>query len=88
VKLFRAIVVTLFIAGLIAIAQHHHDDCDEHEECAICALVHDGLDYTDFTPQVAVFWILLFSLPCETRVDKGNPQANFERPRGPPAFET
>ena len=85
-KLFKTIVVSFMVAGLLAIAQHHHDDFDEHDECPVCALVQDGLEFNDFTPQVAVFWTVLFALAgvCCTR--KAVSHFHFYRPRGPPAL--
>ena len=86
VKVSRAIIVILLIAGLLSVAQHHHDDFDGHEDCPICALVQDGLDYHDYTPQIAVFWAGLFTLAGAECTRKANPHFHFYRPRGPPAI--
>lgn len=83
-KIFKAIVVTLLLAGLLSVAQHYHDDFDEHDDCPVCALVQHGLDFSDFTPHVAVFWIVLFVLRGESGVFRANPRFCFCRPRGPP----
>lgn len=85
-KIFRHIVVLLLVAGLLAIAQHHHDDFDAHDDCPVCALVQSGLDFGDYTPKVAVFWIFLFALVGESRTCKANSHFHFYRPRGPPAI--
>lgn len=85
-KASKVIIVILLIAGLLAIAQHHHDDFDGHEDCPICALVHDGLDYHDYTTQIAVFWAVLFTLAGVKCTRKANSHFHFYRPRGPPAI--
>lgn len=85
-KFFKTIAVSFLVAGLLAIAQHHHDDFDGHDDCPVCALVQDGLEFNDFTPQVTVFWAVLFVLTgaCGTR--RADSHFNLYRPRGPPAF--
>lgn len=85
-KFLKTIIVTLVIAGLISIAQHHHDDFGEHDDCPVCALVQNGLDFNDYTPQVAVFWVLLFIVAAECSVSKAKAHFHFYRPRGPPAI--
>lgn len=85
-KLVKTIVVSLVVAGLLAIAQHHHDDFDGHDDCPVCALVQDGLGFNDDTPHVAVFWVVLFALVGVENACKANSHFHFYRPRGPPAF--
>ena len=46
----RKFVIVLIAACLFAVAEHHHDDFDQHEDCAICALIHDGYNLEEFTP--------------------------------------
>ena len=85
-KWIKTIVVSLVIAGLLAIAQHHHDDFDGHDDCPVCALVQDGIAFNDDTPHVAVFWRVLFALIGEENACKGNSRFHFHRPRGPTVF--
>jgi hypothetical protein len=72
----------------LAVAQHHHDDFEQHEDCAICALIHDGFHLEDFTPIAVVFWVLLFIL--QTQYAPRNPLSFVlhYNPRGPPATKT
>lgn len=83
-KFLKTIIVALLVAGLFSIAQHHHDDFDEHDDCPVCALVHDGVEFVDYTPQVIVFYSTLFVLrgPAPICVEKS--RYRFYRPRAPP----
>lgn len=83
-KILRAMVVVLLAAGLLGIAQHHHDDFGEHDDCPVCALVQGGLDICDDTPQVSVFWVILFALVGEGCSRLAGTHFRFYRPRGPP----
>lgn len=85
-KLFKIIIVTLLLAGLLSIAQHHHDDFDEHDDCPVCALMQNGLDFSGDVPEVAVFLVVICELVSETRVFKTNPRFHFSRPRAPPVL--
>lgn len=85
-KFSKFIIIALLVAGLLAIAQHHHHDGEEHADCPVCALVQHGLDYTDYTPQVTVFWVVVFVLVNEKSAFKANSRSHFHRPRGPPAL--
>ena len=85
-KLFKTIIVALVMAGLLSIAQHHHDDFDEHDDCPVCALVQDGVEFVDYTPQVVLFWGTLFTLREPTQVYTETLRYNFYKPRGPPCF--
>ena len=78
------LIVVLLVAGLLAIAQHHHDDFDEHEDCPVCALVQNGLGMNGDVPDVAVFLVVICELVFEIRVCKTNPHFHFSRPRAPP----
>lgn len=79
------LIVVLLIAGLMAIAQHHHDDFDEHEDCPVCALVQNGLDMGEYAPEVCVFLVVVCELASEIHIYKTNPHFHFSRPRAPPA---
>lgn len=83
-KIFKTIIVAFVVAGLLSIAQHHHDDFDDHDECLVCALIQNGLDYNGDVPDVAVFLIVVGELACEIRIFKKNPLFHFSRPRAPP----
>ena len=83
-KFLRAMVVVLLAAGLLGIAQHHHDDFGEHDDCPVCALVQGGLDICDDTPIVSVFWVILFALVGEGCTCLAGTHFRFYRPRGPP----
>lgn len=87
-KLFKTTIIALVMAGLLSIAQHHHDDFDEHDDCPVCALVQNGLDVSDNVPDVAVFLVVICELTSEIRVFKTNPHFHFSRPRAPPVFST
>ena len=84
----RKFVIVLIAACLLAVAEHHHDDFEQHEDCAICALIHDGYNLEEFTPVAVVFWILLFIL--QVQYASRNPQifVPHYNPRGPPASKT
>lgn len=84
----RKFVIVLIAACLLAVAQHHHDDFEQHEDCAICALIHDGFHLEDFTPIAVVFWVLLFIL--QTQYAPRNPLSFVlhYNPRGPPGIKT
>ena len=84
-KIFKTIIATLLIAGLLSIAQHHHDDFDEHDDCPVCALVQNGLDTPGDVPDVAVYSAVIGELPVQKCVCKTNSHFDFYRPRGPPA---
>lgn len=81
----RKFVIVLIAACLLAVVQHHHDDFEEHEDCPICALIHDRVNLDDFTPVVTVFWILLFILQTQYASRKPFAFALHYNPRGPPA---
>lgn len=85
-KFFKTIAVSFLVAGLLAIAQHHHDDFDGHDDCPVCALVQGGLEFNDFTPRVAVFWTVLFTLVGVCSVRKADSHFLFYKPRGPPVI--
>ncbi|WP_290761095.1 hypothetical protein [Fibrobacter sp. UBA4297] len=51
-SLMRKFIIVLLAACLLDIAEHHHDDFEEHEDCPICALIHDGFDYDNITTQI------------------------------------
>lgn len=85
-KLYKTIIIALVMAGLLSIAQHHHEDFDEHDDCPVCALVQNGLDVSDNVPDVAVFLVVICELVSEIRVFKTNPHFHFSRPRAPPIF--
>ena len=85
-KLFRIIIVALLFAGLLSIAQHHHDDFDGHDDCPVCAFVQNGLDVASDVPDVAVFLVVICELACEIRIFKTNPRFHFSRPRAPPVL--
>lgn len=87
-KLLRTIVVTLMVAGLLAIAQHHHDDFDVHDDCPVCVLVQNGLDFGDDVLNVAVFLVVVCELASEIHVFKTNLRFHFSRPRAPPCLLT
>jgi len=80
----RKFIIVLIAACLLAIAQHHHEDFEEHDDCPVCALIHDGLHLDNFTSVAVVFWILLFIL--QTQCGSQNPQTFIPHynPRGPP----
>ena len=84
----RKFIIVLIAASLLAIAQHHHDGFEEHDDCPVCALIHDGFHLDDFTPVAVVFWILLFIL--QTQYASRNPQTFVPHynPRGPPTVKT
>ena len=85
-KIFRTIIVVLLFAGLLSVAQHHHDDFDSHEDCPICALVQDGLDIGGDVPQVALFLVVICELTNQKCLSKTNSLVHFYRPRGPPCL--
>ena len=87
-KFWKTIIVVLVVAGLLSIAQHHHDDFDEHDDCPVCALVQNGLDFSGNIPEVALFWVVVCELVSEIRVFKTNPRFHFSRPRAPPILST
>lgn len=80
----RKFVIVLIAACLLAIAQHHHDDFEEHEDCPICALIHESEDIKDYTPEVTVFWFILFILTIPHFAQKTFSAILHYRPRGPP----
>jgi hypothetical protein len=88
VKFLKTIIVALLVAGLLSIAQHHHDDFDEHDDCPVCALVQNGLDVACGTTDVAVILVVIGELVSEIRVFKTNPHFHFSRPRAPPILST
>ena len=84
----KTIIVALLVAGLFSIAQHHHDDFDEHDDCPVCALVQNGLDVACGTTDVAVILVVIGELVSEIRIFKTNPRFHFSRPRAPPVLST
>lgn len=87
-KFWKTIIVALVVAGLLSIAQHHHDDFDEHDDCPVCALVQNGLDVASGTTDVAVILVVIGELISKIRVFKTNPRFHFSRPRAPPILST
>ena len=85
-KIFKTIIVALLFAGLLSVAQHHHDDFDEHDDCPVCALVQHGLDFNDYTPQVVLFLVVICELATKTCEPYQNSHFHFYRPRGPPSL--
>ena len=85
-KFLKTIIVALLVAGLFSIAQHHHDDFDEHDDCPVCALVQNGLDFSGNATEVAVFLVVIGELVSEIRVFRTNPRFHFSSPRAPPAL--
>ncbi len=84
----RKFVIVLIAACLLAIAQHHHDDFEQHEDCTICALIHDGWNLEDFTSIVVVFWMLLFIQQTPFASQNSFYFVFHYNPRGPPAVKT
>ena len=80
----RKFVIVLIAVCLLAVVQHHHDDFEQHEDCAICALVHDGFHLEDFTPIAVVFWVLLFILQMQYTSQNPFTFILHYNPRGPP----
>ena len=87
-KFWKTIIVALVVAGLLSIAQHHHDDFDEHDDCPVCALVQNGLDVAIGTADVAVILVVICELVSEIRIFRTNPRFHFSRPRAPPVLST
>ena len=87
-KFLKTIIVALLVAGLFSIAQHHHDDFDEHDDCPVCALVQNGLNVASGTANVAVILVVICELVSEIRIFKTNPRFHFSRPRAPPILST
>ena len=85
-KLYKTIIVAFVVAGLLSIAQHHHNDFDEHDDCPVCALVQNGLDVASGTTDGAVFLVVIGELVSEIRIFRTNPRFHFSRPRAPPAL--
>ena len=84
----RKIVIVLIATCLLAVAEHHHDDFEEHEDCPICVLIHDGYNLENFTPIAVVFWILLFILQVQYVSRIPFTQTLHYNPRGPPITMT
>jgi len=82
----RKFVIVLIASCLLAIAQHHHDDFEEHEDCPICALIHECDDIKDYTPEVSVFWVILFLVTTPHSAQESFSTILHYRPRGPPAI--
>ncbi len=61
-KILMTIVAFLLAFSLLAIGEHHHDDGECHDDCAICMLIHDGVDFVDFTPCTEISFVVLFVL--------------------------
>jgi len=80
----RKFIIVLIAACLLAVAQHHHDDFEGHEDCPVCALIHDGFHLDDFTPVAVVFWILLFILQTQYASRNLQTFVPHYNPRGPP----
>ena len=87
-KFLKTIIVALLVAGLFSIAQHHHDDFDEHDDCPVCALVQNGLNVASGTADVAVILVVIGELVSEIRIFRTNPFFHFSRPRAPPILST
>ena len=87
-KFLKTIIVALLVAGLFSIAQHHHDDFDEHDDCPVCALVQNGLNVASGTADVAVILVVIGELVSEIRIFRTNPFFHFSRPRAPPSLST
>lgn len=87
-KLYKTIIIALVMAGILSIAQHHHEDFDEHDDCPVCALMQNGLDFNGEVPDVALFLVVICKLTSEIRVFKTNPRFHFSRPRAPPILST
>ena len=87
-KLYKTIIIALVMAGLLSIAQHHHEDFDEHDDCPVCMLVQNGLDVASGTADVAVILVVIGELVSEIRIFRTNPRFHFSRPRAPPVFST
>ena len=85
-KFLKTIIVVFLVAGMLSIAQHHHDDFDEHDDCPVCALVQNGLDFDGDIPGVVVFLVVICELVSEIRVFKTSRRFHFYKPRGPPCF--
>ena len=81
----RKFVIVLIAACLLAIAQHHHDDFEQHEDCTICALIHDGWNLENFTFTAVVFWVLLFIQQTPFASQNSFHFVLHYNPRGPPA---
>jgi len=86
VKFLKTIIVVFVVAGLLSIAQHHHDDFDEHDDCPVCALVQHGLDIAGDVPEVNLPLVVICELTIQKCASKTNSQIHFYRPRGPPCF--
>lgn len=84
----RKFVIMLIAACLLAVAQHHHDDFEQHEDCTICALIHNGWNLEDFTSIAVVFWVLLFILQTQYFPRNYLSFVLHYNPRGPPAIKT
>ena len=84
----RKFVIVLIAACLLAVAEHHHDDFEQHEDCPICVLIHDGYNLEDFTPIAVVFWVLLFILQVQHATRNLHTFVPHYNPRGPPAIKT
>ena len=80
----RKFIIVLIAACLLAVAQHHHDDFEGHDDCPVCALIHDGFHLDDFTPVAVVFWILLFILQTQYASRNLQTFVPHYNPRGPP----
>ena len=87
-KLYKTIIIALVMAGILSIAQHHHEDFDEHDDCPVCMLVQNGLDFSGDIPDVALYLVVIGELVNETRILKTNPRFHFSRPRAPPILST
>ncbi len=80
----RKFIIVLIAACLLAIAQHHHEDFEEHDDCPVCALIHDGFHLDDFTSVAVVFWILLFIIQAQCGSRNSLTFVPHYNPRGPP----
>ena len=85
-KFLKTIIVVFVVAGLLSIAQHHHDDFDEHSDCPVCALVQHGLDIAGDIPEVNLLLVVICELTIQKCASKTNSHVHFYRPRGPPCF--
>lgn len=85
IRKFNLFLVVLLVAGLLAISQHHHDDLEHHDECAICQVLDCGFDVAEpvvLSLCIGVAWIL-------SRIQKrfvSYPRIVLHFSRAPPQF--
>ena len=83
----RKLLIVLIAACFLAIAEHHHDDFDSHDDCPVCALIHSGIHLDDFVPVVTVFWVLLFIVQVQNSSRNLPNFVHHYNPRGPPCIQ-